>query len=231
MRKERIKNGLMLFAFFFKIGCFTFGGGWSILAQMEQELVDKRKLITKEELLDMVAVGKSVPGIMITNISMLFGYYVGGWFGGVCAVLGMTCPAVLILSFVTAFYKVLNSNVWCYAALRGIRCAVVPIMGSAALSLGKEAFRRKSAIPICALALALCVFTDISNVVMIVAGVILALSIRAVKKTRGGQTHDLSQTFYSVYENRIYQLWRNVDDPGYYAGDEGQSLDDGGGSD
>lgn len=86
-------------------------------------------------------------------------------------------------------------------------------MGSAALSLGKEAFRRKSAIPICALALALCVFTDISNVVMIVAGVILALSIRAVKKTRGGQTAELSQTFYSVYENRIYQLWRNVDDP------------------
>ena len=70
---------------------------------MEQEFVDKRKLITKEELLDMVAVGKSVPGIMITNISMLFGYYVGGWFGGVCAVLGMTCPAVLILSFVPAF--------------------------------------------------------------------------------------------------------------------------------
>ncbi len=43
---------------------------------MEQEFVDKRKLIAKEELLDMVAVGKSVPGIMITNISMLFGYYV-----------------------------------------------------------------------------------------------------------------------------------------------------------
>ena len=105
MKKEKIKNGLMLFAFFFKIGCFTFGGGWSILAQMEQEFVDKKKLITKEELLDMVAVGKSVPGIMITNISMLFGYYVGGWFGGVCAVLGMTCPAVLILSFVTVFYK------------------------------------------------------------------------------------------------------------------------------
>lgn len=122
MKKEKIKNGLMLFAFFFKIGCFTFGGGWSILAQMEQEFVDKKKLITKEELLDMVAVGKSVPGIMITNISMLFGYYVGGWFGGVCAV-----------------------------------------------------------------ALVLCVFTDISNVLMIVVGIILALSVRAVKKAKGGQ--------------------------------------------
>lgn len=61
MRKERIKNGLMLFAFFFKIGCFTFGGGWSILAQMEQELVDKRKLITKEELLDRLQLESQFP--------------------------------------------------------------------------------------------------------------------------------------------------------------------------
>lgn len=187
MKKEKIKNGLMLFGYFFKIGCFTFGGGWSILAQLEQEFVDKRKVITKEELLDMVAVGKSVPGIMITNISMLFGYYVGGWFGGICAVLGMTCPAVLILSFVTAFYQVLKSNVWCHAALRGIRCAVVPIMGSAAISLGEEAFRKKAAIPICAVALVFCLFTDVSNVLMIVVGIVLALGVRTVKTYKGGR--------------------------------------------
>ena len=53
-----IKKGLSIFAFFFKIGCFTFGGGWAILAQMEQEFVDKRQIITKSELLEMVAVGK-----------------------------------------------------------------------------------------------------------------------------------------------------------------------------
>ncbi|MFR5992100.1 MAG: chromate transporter [Mediterraneibacter faecis] len=53
-----------------------------MLAQMEQEFVDKRKWLTKSELLDMVAVGRSVPGIMITNISMIFGYFVGGVFGG-----------------------------------------------------------------------------------------------------------------------------------------------------
>ena len=55
--KDRVKKGLELFVFFFKIGCFTFGGGWSILAQMEQEFVDKRIWLTKSELLDMVAVG------------------------------------------------------------------------------------------------------------------------------------------------------------------------------
>ena len=64
---DRIKKGLSIFAFFFKIGCFTFGGGWAILAQMEQEFVDKRQIITKSELLEMVAVGKSAPGIMITS--------------------------------------------------------------------------------------------------------------------------------------------------------------------
>ena len=123
--KDRVKKGLELFVFFFKIGCFTFGGGWSILAQMEQEFVDKRKWLTKSELLDMVAVGRSVPGIMITNISMIFGYSVGGVFGGFCAVLGITTPAILILSIVTMFYSKLKDNVWCASALRGIRSAVV----------------------------------------------------------------------------------------------------------
>ena len=65
---EQIKRGLRLFAEFFKIGCFTFGGGWAIVAQMEQEYVNRQKLITKDELLELVAVGRSTPGIMITNI-------------------------------------------------------------------------------------------------------------------------------------------------------------------
>ena len=169
--KVRVKKGLELFAFFFKIGCFTFGGGWSILAQMEQEFVDKRKWITKSELLDMVAVGKSVPGIMITNISMIFGYSVGGVFGGFCAVLGITTPAILILSIVTIFYSKLKDNIWCASALCGIRSAVVPIIASAAFSLGKEAFKTKISVAAGVIALLLCVFTDIGNIELVGLGV------------------------------------------------------------
>lgn len=76
---------LRIFAYFIKIGSFTFGSGWSILAQMEQEFVDKRRWLTKQELLELVAVGKSLPGIMITNITMLFGYQMAGVLGGVLA--------------------------------------------------------------------------------------------------------------------------------------------------
>lgn len=182
MREERMKTGLILLAFFFKIGCFTFGGGWSILAQMEQEFVNKKKWITKEELLDLVAVGKSVPGIMITNIGMLFGYQMAGWFGGVCAVIGIVLPSVLILSVITFGYDVVKNNYWCHCALEGIQAAVVPIIGSAALSLGKEVFRSRKGQVICLAVFLLCMITDISNVALVILGVIAAFLGRGVKR-------------------------------------------------
>ncbi|MDO5336387.1 MAG: chromate transporter [Eubacteriales bacterium] len=182
MKSENLKKGLRLFAFFFKIGCFTFGGGWSILAQMEQEFVEKEGLITKEELLEMAAVGKSVPGIMITNISMLFGYQLCGWFGGVCSVLGITCPAVLILTAVSWGYESFKSNYWCHCALRGIQAAVVPIIGSAALSLGRDVFATTKGKAIGIAAFLLCVFTGISNIWLVLLGIAAALLTEGVRR-------------------------------------------------
>ena len=193
MTRDKLKQGLMLFAFFVKIGCFTFGGGWGILAQMEQEFIDKRKLITKSDLLDLTAVGKSVPGIMITNISMLFGYQVAGLFGGICCVLGIALPAVVILSLVTVCYDAIKDNFWAFCALKGIGCAVVPIIGSAAISLGQEAFKARGAVAICGLAFLFCHFTDVSNIVLIALGVIASLlwmnlRSRSEMTKRGGET-------------------------------------------
>ena len=150
---SRVKMALLIFVYFIKIGSFTFGSGWSILAQMEQEFVDKRRWLTKQELLELVAVGKSLPGIMITNITMQFGYQMAGVLGGVLAVLGIALPAVVVLSLVTLAYDAIKSNYWVWAALQGVQCAVVPIIGGAAV----------------------CHFTKISNIVLILAGVVAAL--------------------------------------------------------
>lgn len=182
MNREMLKRGGMLFLFFVKIGCFSFGGGWSILAQMEQEFVVRRQWITKSDLVELTAVGKSVPGIMITNISMLFGYQMAGWFGGICCVVGITLPAMAILSVVALFYNALKDNYWCSAALRGITCMVVPIIAGAAISLGKEVFRQRSGIVICAVALALITLAGISNVVLVLLGVAAALIWMGVKR-------------------------------------------------
>ena len=183
---EQIKRGLRLFAEFFKIGCFTFGGGWAIVAQMEQEYVNKQKLITKDELLEMVAVGRSAPGIMITNISLLFGYHVAGPFGGICTVLGIVSPAMIILSIVAVFYNTLKDNYWFAAILRGIRCAVVPIIVTSAISLGKQALQTRFAIAVFGIAFVLAVFTSISNVMLVIAGIVIALAYHFVgRKTKG----------------------------------------------
>lgn len=182
MNRDRLKKGWRLFRFFFKIGCFTFGGGWSILAQMEQEFVEREGLITKEELLELTAAGKSLPGIMITNIAMLFGYQICGWFGGFCSVIGITCPAVLILSAVTRGYDALKSSEVCRWVLEGIRAAVVPIIGSAAWSLGKEVLRTPKGITVGLAALGLCMFTDISNPALVLLGAGAALVWRGVRR-------------------------------------------------
>ena len=108
---------------------------------------------------------------LITNISMIFGYSVGGVFGGFCAVLGITTPAILILSIVTMFYSKLKDNVWCASALHGIRSAVVPIIASAAFSLGKEAFKTKISVTAGVIALLLCAFTNIGNIELVGLGV------------------------------------------------------------
>lgn len=178
----RWKMALLIFVYFIKIGSFTFGSGWSILAQMEQEFVDKRHWITKAELLDLLAVGKSLPGIMITNITMLFGYQMAGVAGGILAVLGIALPAVVVLSLVTLVYGAIKSNYWVWAALKGVQCAVVPIIGGAAISLGREGLKEKMGLVLCAAALVLCHFTSISNIVLILVGVVGALIWMGVKE-------------------------------------------------
>ena len=192
-QKTQFRQGLELFAIFFKMGMFTFGSGWSILAQVEQEFVRKRKNLTAEELLDLTAVGKSLPGIMIANVSMLFGYELAGWFGGLCAVVGLTLPAILILTVVTYFYDRIKDNAWFGYALRGISGAVVAIITSAAWTLGREGLKKWYSFGICLIALLVSLLTGLSKVLIIVLGVACALlwfGIDRARQPRGGKEED-----------------------------------------
>ncbi len=188
MKKNNLKTAAMIFLTFFRIGCFTFGGGWAIVAQMEEQFVNKRKLITKEELLDIVAVGKSLPGIMITNDAMLFGCQVAGIPGGIAAVLGITAPAVIILSIVTVFYGLLKDNHWVKSALSGIQAAVVPIIVTAAMSLGGEIVKERRKLITFLIAIALLLFAHVGNVPVVFLAVAAALVWRTFikKKEEGG---------------------------------------------
>lgn len=181
-RPTGIKMALLLFWEFIKLGAFTFGSGWSIIAQMEQEFVDKRHWVEQSDLLELIAVGKSLPGIMVANIVLLFGYQLAGPLGGILSAVGLCVPAVVVMTVVTAIYDLIKNNYWVFAALKGVQCAVVPIIGSAAISLSKEALKDKIAIGLCLGALCICLFTPISNLVLVIGGAVLGLVWMGVKE-------------------------------------------------
>lgn len=175
MKNEKLKKIWEMFTYFFHISWFTFGGGWSIVAQMQKDYVDEKKELTSEELLDIVSVGRSLPGTMIGNVAYLFGYRQAGALGGVVAVVGMVLPPMLILSVLTYCYVMFKDNVWVSKMLAGVRAAVVPIILSAALKLRNGAFPNKICYALCIGGCILNVVFGVNCVLVILLGVLAGI--------------------------------------------------------
>ena len=187
---KKAKNLLTLLLEFVRFGCFTFGGGWSIIAQMRQLYVEKKQVITDEELLDLTSVAKSLPGTMIANVAMLYGYRVGGLAGGFAAVCGMILPPFAVIVVISFFYAAFRANAWVNAAMAGMQAAVVPIIFSAAINLVKGSMPYPPCVLLMILAAAAYLFTDINPILMVLLGVVLGLVIGSYYERRS--SHDPS---------------------------------------
>ena len=169
---------------FFKFGCFTFGGGWSIVAQIQKEYVEKKGWITDEELLDFTSVGRSVPGLMIGNTSVLFGYQTSGVPGAIAALLGITVPPFVIMIGVTFIYNLVKDNVYVDKAMMGVRAAVVPIIFSALMKLFKSGIKDLFCYLVALCAMSLCLFSGLNNVLIVLMGAAAGLIYMEVKTRR-----------------------------------------------
>lgn len=179
---ERLKKALALYWYFFRIGWYTFGGGWSIVAQIEKDFVDARKEMSAEELLDMVSVGRSLPGLMVGNVTYLFGCHQAGTLGGVFSVLGISTAPLILLSFLTVGYNAIRDNIWIERMLTGVRCVVAPIIFSSVWKLCKGAFPQAVCYPLCALAFAASAVFHVNNVVIVLFGITAGLLLGAIGK-------------------------------------------------
>lgn len=137
---KKTKKITHLFLQFIEIGFCTFGGGWSIVAQMQKRFADEAKMISNEELLDIISIGRSMPGLMVGNIAVFFGYHIAGILGALACVFGMAIPPFVILSAVTYLYTSIEQMTIVVAAMQGVRAAVVPIIICAVLHLMKTAY-------------------------------------------------------------------------------------------
>ena len=183
--KRRIM--LTLFLTMVKLGFIAFGGGWSVVGMMEQEYCDRLGWISREELLDYVALGRSFPGIMIMNISTSFGYRIAGVSGALVATVGLALPSILVIAVVTVFYDKIRDNLWVDRALIGVRAAVVPIVISALVKLRSSALTGPWTLAAAAAAAALCYATTLPSTVIVVGGVALGLLSGAVLRRKGDE--------------------------------------------
>ena len=184
MKTQKKSRALELFFVFLKFGCFTFGGGWSIVAQIQTEFVEKRAWISDEELLDFTSVGRSIPGLMIGNTSVIFGYHVGGFLGAAAALLGTVIPPFVVMMGVVFAYNMFRDNLYVARAMMGVRAAVVPIILCALSKMFKSAMKDWVCYAIALGSLVLSLFTGVSNVLIVILGGLIGLMIMEVQSRR-----------------------------------------------
>ncbi|MGL5318051.1 MAG: chromate transporter [Bacteroidales bacterium] len=119
---------LEIFLTFVKIGAFTIGGGWAMIPIIEREMVDVKGWIKREEFIDLLAVAQTAPGLIAANISVVVGYRLRGYKGGVVSVLGTILPSFLMILFIVMFLSGFRGNEYVEKALKGIRPAVVALI-------------------------------------------------------------------------------------------------------
>lgn len=130
-----------LFASFFKIGAFTFGGGWAMISLIEREIVDRHGWIDRREFLDLLAVAQSLPGILAVNISVAVGDKLRGLRGSLAAAAGTILPSFLIILAVAIFLtpEAITSNPTLSAIFKGIRPVVVALIVTPVITSARAA--------------------------------------------------------------------------------------------
>lgn len=174
---KRLGRLAAIFLIMFKIGLFTFGGGWSIITQIQAEFVEKRGWMRDEEIADYMSLAKSFPGVMIINMSVFCGYSMAGIPGAVAAAFGLSTPALLAIGFVTYFYSELRDNYYVDKVLNGVRSVVVPILAVACIKLWKTAFNGKASIALFLISTVVCCISGFNKLTLIILAGIVGLLV------------------------------------------------------
>ena len=127
------------FKTFFKIGIFTLGGGYAMIPLIEEEVVNKKRWVSKEEFLDLIAIAQSCPGVFAINIAIFIGYKLRKIRGALATALGTALPSFLIILLIAMFFHRFQDNPVVASIFRGIRPAVVALIAVPTFNLAKSA--------------------------------------------------------------------------------------------
>lgn len=178
---------LELFLTFAKVGVCTFGGGYAMLPILQREIVEKRGWATDEELTDYFAIGQCTPGVIAVNTATFIGHKLKGIPGGILTSLGVVFPSLIIITVIAAFLKNFAEFAVVQHALAGVNAAVVALIFSSVIKLGKSTLKDALSVIIFLAVLVLAFVVGLSPVLLIVAaGVVGYVARRMVKLEKEG---------------------------------------------
>ncbi len=172
-----MKTLLDLFISFFKIGLFTFGGGYSMLPMLQREVVDKHHWATEDDILDYFAIAQCTPGIIAVNTATFVGSKLKGALGGAVSTLAVVSPSILIITLISRLLQNFASYEIVQHAFAGIRVAVCVLIAVSIANLYKKGVKGAVGNAIFAASLLLTFLFHLSPVWIVLATVLLGLSI------------------------------------------------------
>ena len=173
-----------LFATFFRIGLFTFGGGYAMIPLIERDVVMKKHWMKDEDLLDMVALAESTPGPVAVNAATFVGRQVGGYAGAAAATLGVVLPSFLIILAVGYLLQMVMHSRLVRDAFLGIRASVLVLIASAMISLLRKMQWSKGGVCLLIAALTAVAFFDVSPILVLLAAAGAGIAAGAVRRLR-----------------------------------------------
>ena len=129
---------LTLFLTFLKIGVTTFGGGYAMIANFQETIVEKKKWLTEDEFMEIITVAESTPGPIAINVATFVGYKKKGFLGSLFATLGVVLPSLVIIFVISLVLDQFMENVYVKYAFNGIKVAVAFLIARAGINLFKK---------------------------------------------------------------------------------------------
>lgn len=185
-----MKKILNLFLTFLKIGAFTFGGGYAMIALLEHEFIDKKGLLDHDEFLDMTAIAESTPGPIATNSATYIGYRIAGIAGAAVSTLAVCIPSFVIIYIISLFFDRFLEFRYVAYAFRGIQVCVVYLISSVGIgmlkTLKKDVFTSVILILVIILNIVFTVFSvNFSSIFFILISGVAGIGFYVVRRIMG----------------------------------------------
>lgn len=175
---------IKLLTIFFKIGLFTFGGGYAMLPLLKREIVNRHNFLTEEELLDLYSIGQCTPGIIAINVATFIGYRQKGVWGAIFSTLGMILPSLFIIILIASILKQYIHHRYVIYAFSGIRICVVALLADIAYELWKKNVKNINQHFIFIFSIILLSFFNISAVWIVILSALIAFGLEEFQLRR-----------------------------------------------